>query len=546
MIGIYTMHEINLYDMASLVAYFAVLLAVGLFKGRGMRVDSGEYFISKGTLPWWVIAMAFVATGMNTEQLIGQNGMGYRIGLTMVNWYIIVIFVYSMLIFVFLPIYLRNGIITMPEFLERRYDARSRNVFTVLLLVSYVLLNLAVVFYGGAKLLEVVLGLNIWYGVILLGTVAGFYTMYGGMSSASYTAVLQFALIFISGFLLFGLGYARLPNGWSDVVAHAPGGFHLIQPMDYPVIPWHAIPLTIFGLHLYYSCVNQALVQRSFGAKTEWDARMAIVAAGMFVFFRPFVEIFPGMICRALASFDPRFDLGDQPIDNVFPLLIKELIPAGFRGLMLVGILSSVMSTIAAFLNSISTVFTLDVYKKWINPGADEKSLVRVGTFATLFLMIFSIVYSPFIGIIGGGIFNYFQMIASYLAVPIATVFLLGVLWKRATPAAALTIMVAGIPLGLAVKWLVPLMFRPKTVASFSLDNFFIISGITQALCIAVMVTVSAFTRPKAFDSIASLLVTKQTLMLPKHEPKRPPVQSFWLWWVLFIIFYIALYIYLW
>ena len=403
---------------------------MGLLKGRGMRISSGDYFISKGTLPWWVIAAAFVATGMNTEQLIGQNGMGYRIGLTMVNWYMIVIFVYSLLIFVFLPVYLRNGIVTMPEFLGKRYDNRSRNIFTVLLLVSYVLLNLAVVFYGGAKLLEVVIGLNIWHGVIILGAVAGIYTMYGGMASASYAAVVQFALIFISGFLLFGLGYARLPNGWSDVVTHAPGGFHLMQPMDYPVIPLNAIPLTIPGLHLYYSCVNQALVQRSLGAKTEWDARMAILVAGMFVALRPFVEILPGMICRALASFDPRFDLGDQPIDNVFPLLIKELIPAGFRGLVLVGILASVMSTISAFLNSISTLFTLDVYKKWINPEADEKKLVTVGTYATLFLMIFSVLYSPFIGIIGGGIFNYFQMMASYLAVPIATVFLLGVLWK--------------------------------------------------------------------------------------------------------------------
>ena len=246
--------DINLYDYIILFAYFIVLLSVGFIKGKGKRASSEEYFISKGTLPWWVIAAAFVTTGMNTEQLIGQNGMGYTIGLTMVNWYIIALFVYTALIFVFLPIYMRNGIVTMPEFLGRRYNAACRNVFSVLLIVSYVLLNLAVVFYGGAKLLEVVMGLNIWYGVILLGVVAGIYTMYGGMASASYAAVFQFALIFISGFVIFFLGYIRLPNGWSDVVANAPGGVHLMQPMDYPVIPWHAIPLTMLGLHLYYSC----------------------------------------------------------------------------------------------------------------------------------------------------------------------------------------------------------------------------------------------------------------------------------------------------
>ncbi|MBT4482348.1 MAG: sodium/solute symporter [Candidatus Latescibacteria bacterium] len=538
--------DINLYDYIILFAYFIVLLSVGFIKGKGKRASSEEYFISKGTLPWWVIAAAFVTTGMNTEQLIGQNGMGYTIGLTMVNWYIIALFVYTALIFVFLPIYMRNGIVTMPEFLGRRYNAACRNVFSVLLIVSYVLLNLAVVFYGGAKLLEVVMGLNIWYGVILLGVVAGIYTMYGGMASASYAAVFQFALIFISGFVIFFLGYIRLPNGWSDVVANAPGGFHLMQPMDYPVIPWHAIPLTMLGLHLYYSCVNQALVQRSFGAKTEWDARMAIIVSGFFVLLRPFVEILPGMICRALGTFDPRFNLDNQPIDNVFPLLIRELIPAGFRGLILVGILSSVMSTISAFLNSISTLFTLDVYKKWINKDAGEKELVRIGTIVTLFLMFFSVLYSPFVGIIGGGIFNYFQMLASYLAVPIATVFLVGILWKRATPASALTIMISGIPLGIFISWLMPRVFAESTVNRFSLDNFFVSSGISQAVCVAIMVMVSFFTTPKPIEEISSLLFSKEKVFLPKNEPKRPVLQSIWFWWCIFAAVYVLLYIKLW
>ena len=537
---------VNVYDIIVLAAYFIILLIVGMAKGRGKRSGSDDYFISKGTLPWWVMAAAFVATGMNTEQLIGQNGMGYTIGLTMVNWYMIAIFVYTLLIFVFLPIYLRNGIVTMPEFLGRRYGESCRNVFTVFLLVSYVLLNLAVVFYGGAKLLEVVLGLNIWYGVIILGVVAGIYTMYGGMASASYAAVVQFFLIFISGFLIFVLAYVRLPNGWSDVVANAPGGFHLMQPMDYPVIPWHAIPLTILGLHLYYSCVNQALVQRSFGARTEWDARMAIIVSGFFVMLRPFVEILPGMMCRAIGTFDPRFNLDNQPVDNVFPLLIRELIPAGFRGLILVGILSSVMSTISAFLNSISTLFTLDVYKKWFNRNADEKTLVKVGTIATLVLMLFSVLYSPLVGIIGGGIFNYFQMLASYLAVPIATVFLLGVLWKRATPASALTVMLAGIPLGIVVSRLIPFVFSAETVKAFSLDNFFVTSGFTQVVCVVLMVTVSFFTEPKPIEAISPLLFSKDKVRLPENEPKRPFWQSVGFWWSVFVLVYVFLYIKYW
>jgi SSS family solute:Na+ symporter len=204
------------------------------------------------------------------------------------------------------------------------------------------------------------------------------------------------------------------------------------------------------------------------------------------------------------------------------------------------------MSTISAFLNSISTLFTLDVYKKWIRPGAGERELVKVGTLATLILMVFGVLYSPLVGIIGGGIFHYFQMLASYLAVPIATVFLVGVLWKRATPTSALTVMIAGIPAGILVSWCMTHAFAPETVARYSLGNFFVTSGITQAVCVLLMVVVSAFTKPKPAAEIAQLMVSRGTILLPKTEPKRPLWQSLWLWWGLFAVVYAALYVYLW
>lgn len=541
------MVNVNRFDILAIAVYFIVILAVGIWKGRGRRSGAAEFFTAKKSLPWWVIAMAFVATGMNTEQLVGQNGMGYRIGLPMLNWYLIAFLVYTMLIFVFLPVYLRNGIMTMPEYLGRRFNRSCQNVFTVILILSYVLMNLAVVFYGGAKLLEVVFGLNIWYGVILLGAVAGIYTMYGGMASAAYAAVVQFGMIFLSGFFLFILAYLKLPNGWSDVVANAPCGFHVIRPTDYPVIPWHAIPLTLFGIHLYYSCANQALVQGCFGARREWDARIGLIVAGFFVVLRPFIEIFPGLMCRAIGTFDPAFDLGEQPVDNVLPIMIRQLVPAGFQGLILIGILASVMSTIAAFLNSISTLFTMNVYKAWIDREASDKKLVRVGTIATFTLMIFSVLYSPMIGCLSGGIFEYFQMLASYVTVPVATVFLLGVLWKRATPAAALTVLIAGIPLGLLTSNLIiPYSFDPETVRKYSLNNFFINGGITQCICVILMIAVSLGTKPRPAAEVDPLTFTPSQIRLGADEAKRPFYQSVPFWWTLLVLFYVAIYLYLW
>jgi SSS family solute:Na+ symporter len=555
-------------DLLVVMGYFAALVFVGFWKGKGKQASSGAYFFSRGTLPWWAIGCAYVATGMNTEQLVGQNGMGYTVGLTVVNWYYTIApVVYTALIFFFFPVYLRNRIHTLPEYLGRRFDDRSKNVFALLLLVSYVLLNLAVVFYGGAKVLQGVFGWNLWGWLLVLALVSGIYTMYGGMSSMVYTAVLQFLLIFVSGFVVFLLGYLKLPNGWADVVQHAPGGFHLMQPMDYDVIPWHAIPLTLLGLHLFYSCTNQAMVQRGFGARTEWDVRIAVVFVGFALFFRPFIEIFPGMIARALAfTGHPEFDLGvtrGEPVtdvDAVFPMLINGLIPTGWRGLIVAGILASIMSTISALLNSIATLFTYDVYKKWIRKDAGDRDLVRVGAIATLVLMAFGVVYSPAIGAFGG-IFRYFQAAASCLAVPIATVFLFGLFWRRATPTAAFTVMVAGIPIGLVVAVLLggialgqvlpstaaylPL-FSQEAIDRYSLDNFFVQSGITQAICCALMVCVSLVTPARPAAEARALMWSKPMLRLPADEPRRPLLSSVGFWWSLFILFYACVIAYLW
>lgn len=554
-------------DLVVIGGYFALLIFVGWWKGRGKRKSADSYFFSRGTLPWWAIGCAYAAAGMNTEQLVGQNGMGYTVGLTMVNWYYTIVpFVYGALIFFFFPIYLRNKVHTLPEYLGRRFDDRSKNVFAILLLVSYIFLNLAVVFYGGAWVLQEVFGWNLMGWLVVLAVVAGFYTMYGGMSSMAYTAVVQFVIIVGAGLTVFYLAYMKLPNGWSDVVTHAPGGFHLMQPMDYDAIPWHAIPLTLLGLHLFYSCTNQAMVQRGFGAKTEWDARIAIIFVGFFLFLRPFIEIFPGMIARALAfTGHAEFDLGittgaEIEVDKVFPMLINNLIPAGLKGLIVAGILSSVMSTISAFLNSISTLITFDVYKKWIRKDASDRDLVRVGVIATLILMAFGVLYSPVIGHLGG-IFKYFQAVASYLAVPIATVFLFGVFWKRTTPTAAFVVMLAGIPIGIVVSILmggIPVakalpwtasflpLFSQKAIDTYSLDNFFVGAGVAQAICWIIIIGVSLVTKPKPAEEIAPLMWSKKMLSLPEGEPKRHFLVSSGFWWVLLVSFYTVVVIYLW
>ncbi|MDQ6479459.1 sodium:solute symporter family transporter [Dyadobacter sp. LHD-138] len=533
-------------DMLTVVGYFILILGVGLWSGRGKKGTAANYFVSKGTLPFWAIGAAYVASGLNPEQLIGMNGMGYMVGLPLVNSYLIAIFVYSALIFCFFPIYLRNNIMTMPQYLGMRFDLRSQNVFSVLLLVSYILLNLSVVLYGGAKLFHGIYGVPIWLGVLVLGVVAGMYTMYGGMKFVINAAVFDFVLVLCAGAVLFVLGYIKLPNGWSDIKAHAPGGFHLMQPMDYPVMPWHAVLFALFNLQLFYSCINQSLVQRGLGARSEWDVKMAIILAAGFVLLRPFIEIFPGMIARALAlTGHPEYEVSAGEVDSVYPMLIKNLIPDGLKGLLLIGALATVMSTTAALLNSISTLFTYDVYKKWINTGADDKKLVRVGIITTLVLMVFSILYAPVIENFGG-IFLYFQAASTYLAVPVATCFLFGIFWKGTTPAAAFAVMVAGIPLGAIIQlWIIPTLFSADIIKQFGLANFYVIGGITQIFCALLIVLVSLVTKPKDFEGIKNLMWSPKLMKSPEDEPGRPLWQSVWVWWGVMVVVYALVY-YMW
>ncbi len=255
----------------------------------------------------------------------------------------------------------------------------------------------------------------------------------------------------------------------------------------------------------------------------------------------------PGMIARALAfTGHPEYAVSAAEVDSVYPMLIRNLIPDGLKGLILIGTLATVMSTTAAFLNSISTLFTYDVYKKWINPLADDKKLVKTGVFTTLALMVFSILYAPVIEKFGG-IFLYFQAASTYLAVPVATCFLFGAFWRRATPAAALVIMIVGIPLGALIQLvLIPAFFSADTITRYSLTNFYVTGGITQFFCALLMIGVSWRTTPRPLAEIQELLWKPAMLYLPSGEQQRPLWQSVGFWWGVMAVIYGTLYILLW
>ncbi|MYG03797.1 MAG: sodium/solute symporter, partial [Acidobacteriia bacterium] len=342
-------------DLSVFGAYFVAALAIGFWAGRRKKESSRDFFLTSGTLSWAVIGFSTIGASLSTEQLVGVVGYAYTHGMAVANWEWLNFVGYSLLVGVFLPVYLRNRVVTMPEFLELRYSVTVRQMYAVISVISYVFINLAGVIFSGAYLLEQMLGIPLQAGIWGLAILSGTLTVYGGMSSVAWTQVFQSALLVAGGLLVFFLGLAEVPGGWQAVVGTGERA-HLVLPASDPELPWTAMVVLALSTGPWYFCTNQYINQNSLGAKDEWHARMGIVLACFLGVFTALAYIFPGMVAYALR---PDLATGDEAL----PFLIKTVIPTGLRGLILAGLCGAIMSTIQALINSSATILTMDLYK---------------------------------------------------------------------------------------------------------------------------------------------------------------------------------------
>ncbi|MDX9973407.1 MAG: sodium/solute symporter [FCB group bacterium] len=524
-------------DIAIFCAYFLGTVLFGVIvTARSKTKSSSDFFLASKKLPWYVVGASFVASNISTEHFIGMVGWGFLYGMAVANWEWGNAVTFSVLIWIFLPFYMRGNVSTMPEFLERRFSAHCRYIYAAVMIVGLVIAMLGGVLFAGAKALNVfVPAMPLEVAVVVLAVAAGTYTVYGGLLSAVWADFLQYCLLMIGGIVvtIFGLYYA---GGYSELARAMPEKFIMLYPSTHPVIPWTGVASMLLSVGIWYSCANQFMVQRCLGARSEWDARMGVVMAGFSKAILPFLVVVPGII--AFYLFQDRISDGDQS----WPFLVRTFIPSGLAGLVLAGLASAIMSTLSAITNSSATIFTLDLYKPLLRPGAGDRELHRVGRLSSAAIMLVGVLVAlVLVRNPGVTVFGVIQTTFFYIAPPIAATFLIGILWRRATTAGAITTLVLGFALYLPLTKYVLFPYIPwlKPYDNFMHHTFviYLLSGIT-------LIVVSLFTKPEPAERLAGVIWSRSALGVREEEKGRHRgLSSLGLWWAVMVALIAGLYV---
>ncbi len=476
-------------DWAMILLYFGVLAGVGWWVIRKGQKTTSEYFLAGRNLPWWIIGASIFASNIGSEHVVGLAGSGAQDGVAMAHyelhaWCLLV------LGWVFVPFYMRSQVFTMPEFLERRFSPASRYVLSIVSLITFVITKIAVGIFAGGVVFSTLLpelqlsvgGVEVnsfWIGSILVIVLTGLYTAIGGMRAVAYNDAVQVVVLITGSAALTFYGLYQL-GGWGALRAIVPSDmFNLWKPLIPPGVegtwapvleksasgqvtrmawyfngyfPWLGMLFCAPIIGLWYWCTDQYIVQRALGAPDQTQARRGSIFAAFLKLAPVYLFIIPGLIAYALAKSGKVPGLEGIATDRntaqaAFPLMVEYLLPPGLRGLVVAGLLSALMGSLAGVFNACSTLFTVDLYEKW-KPGASQAKLVQTGRIATIVMVLIALAWIP---VIQGaqGLYNYLQSVQGYLAPPVFVVFFLGVFWKRMNWQGCLWAMIVGFVIGL-------------------------------------------------------------------------------------------------
>ncbi len=520
--------------------YFAVTIFVGFWVARGEKKKPEEYFLAGRKLPWYAVAMSMTGSNIGTEHFIGMVGTAYAWGLAPATFEWGNFLPYSILVWVFLPYFFRKKLYTIPEFLAKRKNDTTRALFALFILLHMVLAVLTPAIYAGGRMLyEMALkkqagGIDpVFIGCILVisGATAA-YCIYGGLLSVVWTDVLQVAILLLGGVFLVIVGSAKA-GGIGEVIRanqeHLAGGFRrigLLQPVSHPVSPWTGVATFWLTLSLWYVGTNQFYIQRCLGARSEWDARMGVVGCAYIKIFLPFIIVFPGMVAFALYG-------SGLPKDSVYVKMINDLLPSWGKGIMLAVLVAAIMSTVSSVLNSASTIWAMDIHKRFLKPKSSGEDLVKVGRWATLATILIGTIIAPFLLYWEKGIFIYIQDMAAVIAPPVAVVFLAGFLWRKAHGRAASLTLALGVASGIilmvlsiawgkgGIDWLKPLLNR---------------AALNFAFCLAIVIISTYLLKkgPEQGDEDAIWNLGKAKLP-PEEKHLNRGLRNLFFWWIVMV-----------
>ncbi len=502
------MNGLTALDWLVIGLYFILLMGIAWWVIRQKQEDSEDYFLAGRNVGWFIVGASIFASNIGSEHLVGLAGAGADSGMPLAH-YELHAWIVLLLGWVFLPFYARSGVFTMPEFLEKRYNAKARRFLSVVSLVGYIFTKVSVSIYAGGVVFQSFLGIGFWTGAILTLVITGLYTILGGMRAVVYTEALQ-TIILIAGALsvtLIGLNHEAV-GGWfglKEIVGSE--HFNMWKPVDHPRYPWTGM---VFGgaiVGIWYWCTDQYIVQRVLSAKNITEGRRGAIWGGFLKILPVFLFLVPGMVAYALSQ---KGVLQYESANEVLPAMVKTLLPSGIRGLVAAGLLAALMSSLASVFNSASTLFTIDIYKK-LKPQTPEKDLVRTGRIATGIIVLLGFAWIPVMKNAPGTLYDYLQSVQSYISPPITAVFLLGIFFKRINAKGAMATLIGGFSIGLVRLTLDTIKtFNQdvsytgfwKSIQDIPFSHFAIVMFV---ICVGILIVVSLLTAKPSEKQLAGL-----------------------------------------
>lgn len=489
-------------DALIITVYFIAVFGVGFYHSRNKKTTT-QYFLAGKHIGWFAVGATLFSTNIGSEHVIGLAGSGASSGLAVGTYEWSASFCLLLLGWVFIPQYLRSGVFTMPEFLEKRFSPGCRWYLTTVSLLAYMLTKISVALFAAGILAREIFGWDYMTTAFLLVIATGIYTITGGLSAVIYTDLLQaFIMIGGSAFLTW-LGLSEA-GGFAALREALPGDFfHIVKEISHPEYPWLGTTLGTLILGTWYWCTDQVIVQKTLSARSLPHARGGTIFASALKILPVFILVLPGLIARALWP-------AEATGDTAFPLLVQRLLPAGLSGLMIAALLAALMSSLSSVLNSCSTLVTMDIYKK-LRPDASERRLVFVGRVITGCVVVLSILWIPMIRYLSGEVYQYLQSVQAYIGAPITATFLLGILWRGGTSRAAITTLVVGGLAG-AGRFLLDILYKAYGMDLGPLNDLVQVSFLNYSVgvfvgCLALFWIVSKLDQKPVAARVAELTV---------------------------------------
>jgi len=519
-------------DYVVFIVYALLILGVGLWMSRtkkGEQKSAEDYFLASKSLPWWAIGTSLIAANISAEQFIGMSGSGYAVGLAIASYEWMAAITLIIVGKFFLPIFIEKGIYTIPEFVEKRFSTNLKTILAVFWVALYVFVNITSVLYLGALALHTIMGVDMTLAIVGLSLFAAAYSLYGGLASIAWTDAIQVVFLIFGGLATTYLaldtvsGGQGMIEGFGIILDKAPEKFSMILDKSNPeYVNLPGIGVLVGGLwvaNLYYWGFNQYIIQRALAAKSLGEAQKGILFAAFMKLIIPFIVVIPGIAAYVVVN-DPEMlaRLGadglmnipsDGAADKAYPWLIQFL-PVGLKGLAFVALTAAIVSSLASMLNSTSTIFTMDIYKQYINKTADDKKTVNVGRMTSAVALLIGAVIAPLLGGIGQA-FQFIQEYTGVVSPGILAIFVLGLFWKKATNHAAIIGVILSIPVAMFFK-IAPKGWAAGTTLEGIFPNvpFLDQMGYTTLITMAIIVILS-WLQNKGADDAKGFFISKET-----------------------------------